>query len=150
MILLVLCIWLLNAFDLAFTVYAHQQGVLHEANPVARGMLEGGTVVIMLYKVGMVLIGSYPLMRSGQFIINKSQLTIPAVQSYLWHAFSEDNVRAFQDNGFVGIRLSDLAGTRSTLNTAFDEAMIASLQAQQAEATEEPEATAETTEEASE
>ena len=92
---------------------------------------------------------SYPLTRTGQLIVNKSQLTLPAVQSYLWYAFTEDNVRTFQDNGFVGVRLSDLADTRNILDTAFNEAMIASLQAAQAEATEEPEATAEATEEAS-
>ena len=62
-ILLVMSIWLLNAFDLTLTILAHQQGVLHEENPVARGMLTQGTLPIMLYKVGLVLVGSYPLLR---------------------------------------------------------------------------------------
>jgi hypothetical protein len=62
-ILLVLSIWLLNAFDLALTILAHQQGVLHEQNPLARGMLEGGTWAILLYKVGLVMLGSYPLLK---------------------------------------------------------------------------------------
>ncbi len=34
-ICLVLGIWLLNGFDLAFTILSHEQGVLHEENPVA-------------------------------------------------------------------------------------------------------------------
>jgi len=62
-ICLVLGIWLLNAFDLTFTVLSHQQGVLHEGNPLARHMLQSGTSSIVLYKIGLVLIGSYPLLR---------------------------------------------------------------------------------------
>jgi hypothetical protein len=62
-ILLVLGIWLLNAFDLAFTVLAFQQGMLHEENPVARYMLSHGISSIMLFKIGLVLVGSYPLLR---------------------------------------------------------------------------------------
>jgi len=62
-ICLVLGIWLLNGFDLAFTILSHEQGMLHEENPLARHMLAYGTLSIILYKIGMVLIGSYPLLR---------------------------------------------------------------------------------------
>ena len=62
-ICLVLGIWLINGFDLAFTVLSHEQGVLHEENPLARHMLQYGTASIVLYKIGLVLIGSYPLLR---------------------------------------------------------------------------------------
>lgn len=62
-IALVIGIWILNAFDLAFTVLSHQQGMLHESNPVAQVVLSLGTPSIVLYKVGLVLIGSYPLLR---------------------------------------------------------------------------------------
>ncbi len=62
-ICLVLGIWLFNAFDLAFTVLSHQQGMLHEENPLARFMLERGIASIVLFKTGLVLIGSYPLLR---------------------------------------------------------------------------------------
>lgn len=62
-ILLVLGIWLLNGFDLAFTVISHQQGMLHEENPLARHMLRHGTLSIVLFKAGLVMIGSYPLLR---------------------------------------------------------------------------------------
>ena len=62
-ICLVLGIWLINAFDLALTIISHQQGMLHEENPVARHMLQYGTTSIVLYKIGLVLIGSYPLLR---------------------------------------------------------------------------------------
>ena len=62
-ICLVLGIWLLNGFDLAFTVLSHEQGMLHEENPLARHMLAYGTASIVLFKSGLVLIGSYPLLR---------------------------------------------------------------------------------------
>ncbi len=62
-ICLVLGIWILNGFDLAFTVLSHDQGLLHEENPLARHMLAYGTASIVLYKIGLVLIGSYPLLR---------------------------------------------------------------------------------------
>ena len=62
-ILLVLCVWLLNGFDLVFTILAYEQGMLHEENPLARQMLQNGIPSIVLFKIGLVLIGSYPLLR---------------------------------------------------------------------------------------
>ena len=56
-------IWLLNGFDLIFTILAHQQGMLQEQNPIARLMLTYGTPSIVLFKIGLVFIGSYPLLR---------------------------------------------------------------------------------------
>jgi hypothetical protein len=66
---MVLGIWLFNGFDLAFTIISHHQGMLHEANPFARHVLQYGTASIMLYKVGLVLIGSYPFLRFRQAAI---------------------------------------------------------------------------------
>jgi hypothetical protein len=62
-VLLVLGIWLLNGFDLVFTLLSHQNGMLDEENPVARHMLAYGTSSIILFKIGLVMIGSYPLLR---------------------------------------------------------------------------------------
>ncbi len=62
-ICLVAGIWLLNAFDLMLTVLAHQQGLLQEENPIARHLLRLGVPSIVLFKIGLVLIGSYPLLR---------------------------------------------------------------------------------------
>lgn len=56
-------IWLLNGFDLILTVLAHNQGLLHEENPVARFLLDQGTFSIVTFKIGLVMIGSYPLLR---------------------------------------------------------------------------------------
>jgi hypothetical protein len=60
---LVCGIWLLNAFDLLLTLLSYEQGVLHEQNPLARQMLQNGVPSIALYKVGLVLIGTYPLLK---------------------------------------------------------------------------------------
>lgn len=62
-ICVVLGIWLLNGFDLAFTLLSHEQGMLHEENPLARHILQMGTPSILLYKLGLVCIGSYPLLK---------------------------------------------------------------------------------------
>jgi len=62
-ICLVAGIWLLNGFDLVLTVLAHQQGVLYEGNPIANYLLAFGVTALVLYKIGLVLIGSYPLLR---------------------------------------------------------------------------------------
>lgn len=62
-ICLILGIWLINAFDLIFTILSHEQGVLVEQNPFARKMLELGVASLVLYKIGLVLIGSYPLIK---------------------------------------------------------------------------------------
>jgi hypothetical protein len=56
-------IWLFNAFDLVFTVMSHQHGLLHEENPLARVMLDLGTPSVVLFKIGLVLIGTYPFLR---------------------------------------------------------------------------------------
>ncbi|MGB0716096.1 MAG: DUF5658 family protein [Phycisphaerae bacterium] len=60
---LVAAIWCLNWFDLVLTILSYRHGMLHEQNPVARQLLEHGELSILLYKVGLVLIGSYPLLR---------------------------------------------------------------------------------------
>ena len=60
---LVAGIWLFNAFDLALTLIAHQQGLLDEENPFARELLRHGAWPLVLYKTGLVLVGSYPLLK---------------------------------------------------------------------------------------
>ena len=39
-IALLVLLWALNFFDLAYTICAHRAGHFHELNPIARGMLE--------------------------------------------------------------------------------------------------------------
>ncbi len=59
-------VWLLNAFDLILTIMAHNQGILTEENPIARLFLQDGVASIILFKVGFVCLGSYPLLRFRQ------------------------------------------------------------------------------------
>ncbi len=67
----VMCIWLLNAFDLAFTLLSHQSGMLYEQNPLARQVLRLGPLSVMLYKLGLVAIGTYPLLKYRKFRISE-------------------------------------------------------------------------------
>jgi len=62
-ICLIAGIWMLNAFDLILTILAQEQGLLQEQNPFGRYMLGYGTASVVLFKVGLVLVGSYPLLR---------------------------------------------------------------------------------------
>ena len=52
-ILLLVLLCLLNAFDLACTITVHKLGAFHEANPVARYVLQYPNLVV-LFKAGMV------------------------------------------------------------------------------------------------
>jgi len=87
---LVAGIWLLNGFDLVLTVLAHQQGLLHEENPLARWILALGTPSIVLFKIGLVLIGSYPLLRFRQARITElGTLVILVAYAFLAVHWSE-------------------------------------------------------------
>lgn len=59
----VAAIWVLNAFDLTLTICANQIGVLYEQNPLAVPLLREGALPVALFKLGLVLLGSYPLLR---------------------------------------------------------------------------------------
>lgn len=57
--LLLAAVWLLNMFDLHFTLTAARMGPFIELNPVAARMLETGDMLALtLYKVSLVAIGS--------------------------------------------------------------------------------------------
>ncbi len=114
-ICLVLGIWLLNGFDLTFTILSHEQGMLHEENPVARHILQYGTASIVLFKIGMVLIGSYPLLRYRSVRITElGSYVILAVYAFLavrWATCFE----VYADTVSGGV---DLAGIQAILETA--------------------------------
>jgi hypothetical protein len=59
--LLVMLLWIVSGFDLAFTLLAGRAGDFHEANPIAAGLVNrpGG---LILYKVGMVAFASAVLL----------------------------------------------------------------------------------------
>ena len=56
-VVLVIFICLVNGFDLAFTLLAHQTGHFHEANPLARPLLSHSTALIA-FKVSAVVAAS--------------------------------------------------------------------------------------------
>jgi phosphate transport system substrate-binding protein len=94
---------------------------------------------------------SYPLVRSLKLIINRSSLTDPVVQSFLWFLVSDENFSVLDNSGFIGIDFGDLPVVRATLRRAFLEAQAEQFAARiEPESTEEPivETTPETTEEA--
>lgn len=101
-ICLVVGIWLLNAFDLAFTLLSHEQGLLHEQNPLARRMLDNGTASVVLYKVGLVLIGTYPLIKFRSMrIAELASLVIILTYATLairWSTCYDLYVAAFHNN----------------------------------------------------
>lgn len=96
--------------------------------------------------------GQYPLVRPGKLLINQALLTRIEVQSLFWYMFSAENFTSFEQNGFVGTRLTDLEAARETLFAAYEAALRASLEVtpetteQADEATAEPEPDAEATE----
>jgi phosphate transport system substrate-binding protein len=96
--------------------------------------------------------GQYPLVRPGKLLINQALLTRIEVQSLFWYMFSAENFTSFEQNGYVGTRLTDLEAVRETLFAAYEAALRASLEVtpetteQADEATAEPEADAEATE----
>ena len=60
---LLLGLWVINAFDLAFTLMSHREGLLQEANPLAAAVLAQGSLAVCCYKVVLVIIGSSILIR---------------------------------------------------------------------------------------
>ena len=56
-VLMVLFIWIVSAFDLTFTMLAHKLGGFKELNPMARHLLDKSEVLIT-YKVTMVFAAS--------------------------------------------------------------------------------------------
>ncbi len=65
-ILLISGVWILNAFDLVLTITAHRQHLLHELNPLAKHLLSHGEVFLALFKIGLLSIGTYALLKFRQ------------------------------------------------------------------------------------
>lgn len=110
-ICIVLGIWLLNAFDLMFTILSHQQGLLDEGNPLARQFLQYGTPSVVLFKIGLVLIGSYPLLRFRRMRVAElgafTILVAYALLSFHWSfCFDQYAITASQSINFAGLTAS--------------------------------------------
>lgn len=68
-LLLLAGLWLMNAFDLTFTLHAHACGLLVEANPVAHAILPMGPGVLILFKAVLVGFSSWVLLRYRRQIL---------------------------------------------------------------------------------
>lgn len=105
-VILVLAIWVINSFDLMLTLLSHQQGMLDEENPLANYFLKQGIASLVLYKAGMVLIGSYSLLRfrhtriaeMGAFIV----VMVYALLAVRWQACSELYTLTYNANVHTG------------------------------------------------
>lgn len=62
-LLLLAAVWIINGFDLVFTLLAERDGILHEQNPIARALLPHGELVVALFKVSLVAGASVLLWR---------------------------------------------------------------------------------------
>lgn len=83
-ICLVAGIWILNGFDLLMTLMSHEHGLLDEQNPVARHLFVYGAPSVILFKIGLVLVGTYPLLRYRRVrIVELGALTIVAAYAML-------------------------------------------------------------------
>ncbi len=78
--------------------------------------------------------GNWPLTQTTLLTVNRSRLTLPAVQSFLWHMASEENFPAWESAGYVGVRPSSLNSLQASLVSIFDEAAIAALERMESEA----------------
>lgn len=88
-LLLLSVLWVLNVFDLGFTVLAHGQGALNELNPLARMLLPYGAVGLTLYKVAAVGTGSLLLWRWRSHPLTESALwfliVVYVIVALRWH-----------------------------------------------------------------
>lgn len=61
-LLLLIGLWIINAFDLVLTGIAQSNGLLVESNPIAARVLPFGYLAIVVYKTVLVAVGSAALL----------------------------------------------------------------------------------------
>ncbi len=90
-LILLAAVWILNGFDLGFTILAQLQGTLTELNPVARHLLPYGAVALLLYKLVALGIGTAVLWRcrhhASAEIGTWVALAVYVGVSLRWHVF---------------------------------------------------------------
>ena len=88
---LLVSLWILNACDLGFTLYAHLAGQLVELNPIAAVILSYGDGALVIYKLSVLAAGSsmlwwtrrFPLTEAGMWCL----LAINVAVIIRWHRF---------------------------------------------------------------
>ncbi len=71
---------------------------------------------------------SWPLSQATWLVANRNRLTLPQLQAFLWYLAGEENLRNWQDAGYLDVRPATLKALRATLTLAFDEASLAALE----------------------
>lgn len=99
-LLLLVGMWALNAFDYGFTWAAHEHVDFVELNPFAAPLMSGSWVLVALYKAGMTLVGTLILISLGRYAVAERAcwflLIVYAYVSVRWyvyfHTVAEDAV----------------------------------------------------------
>ncbi len=78
-LLLLTAVWVVQGFDLGFTLFAHECGTLLELNPAADWALQRGPGTTILFKVSLVLFGSIILWRYRSRAISEGLLWVVAL-----------------------------------------------------------------------
>jgi len=85
---LLIGVWLISAFDLVLTVAAHDQGLLHESNPIAARILPHGAMAIAAYKIVLLALPSVVLFRNRDRVLTEiasaGVLVIYAIVAVQW------------------------------------------------------------------
>jgi hypothetical protein len=66
--------WLVNLFDLGFTLLARQQGLMTELNPLADHFLNRGARAVILYKLVLLTAGSAVLWWQRRRLLSEAAL----------------------------------------------------------------------------
>lgn len=69
-------VWLISAFDVVLTVFAHHQGLLHESNPIAARVLPHGPLAVLLYKLALLAFASTVLMIHRKRLLSEIAATL--------------------------------------------------------------------------
>ncbi len=77
--LLVLAIWIMNAFDLLLTIQAQRQGLLVETNPIAQSILPHGPLALALFKILLVGFGSCVLLWHRHHLLTECMAWLAAL-----------------------------------------------------------------------
>lgn len=92
-LLLLAAVWIVNGFDLGFTLFARQTTWFTELNPAADWALRQGTAVAVLFKVLLVGTASAILWRCRRLALSEGLLWVFALMcvglSLRWHNYFE-------------------------------------------------------------
>jgi hypothetical protein len=80
---LMVAVWVMNGFDLLFTLLALSEGLLVEDNPLAGKVLLLGPGAVVMYKAGLVAIGSAILLHYRTRRLTEVAVWVCAL-AYVW------------------------------------------------------------------